>query len=104
MGSIQREEWCAGVYLTKLIGDAEDIEDFVSMVALEIALKAINADGKMDERTAESILEYVAHLAGCMLSRAPELSFNTRARLETIRDTDPTFADETKATDNNCPF
>jgi len=104
MGSIQREEWCAGVYLTKLIGQAEDVEDYVSWAALEIALTAIAADGKINEQSAESILEYMTYLAACMLSRAPELSLNTRDCLETIRDMNGMWADEAKANDANCPF
>jgi hypothetical protein len=88
MGSIQREEWCAGVYLTKLITQAEDIEDYVSMAALLVALQAINADGKINETTAETILQYVSFFAACILYRAaPELSINARDRFETIRDT-----------------
>jgi hypothetical protein len=91
MGSIQREEWCAGVYLTKLIGDAEDIEDFVSMVALEIALKAINADNHIGQETAEALANKMAELAHHLLQHdgSETLKPTLRSRLQTIYDTHP---------------
>ena len=93
MGSIRREEWCAGVYLTKLIGHAEDMEDYVSMFALVIALKAINANNRIGQETAEDLACEMASLAGELLGQAESLSAETRVRLKRIRDTDPECAE-----------
>jgi hypothetical protein len=83
----------------------DNTDDFASIYALDIAIAAIDAD---DERSAETILENMSHLADCML-RNSGFSPLTRARLETISGTHPDFAERPPRTqaeiegDANCP-
>jgi hypothetical protein len=84
-------------------------DDFCSMYALDIAIAAIDADEKMSEGSAETILENMSHLADCMLGNSG-FSPLARARLETIRYTHPDFAERPPRTqaeikgDAGCPF
>jgi len=91
----RRREYGAGEFLAMLLGLAEELyrdgtEDYASMAALAIATAVIGADENMNEQTAEKILEEMSDLAACML-HISELSLDTRARLERIRDTHPEF-------------
>jgi len=71
----------------------DNTEDYASMHALDIAIVAIEADENLDEKSAKKILEDMSLLADWMLRGISELSLNTRARLETIRDTNPDLAE-----------
>jgi len=73
----------------------DNTEDYASMHALDIAIVAIEADENLDEKSAKKILEDMSLLADWMLRGISELSLNTRARLETIRNTHPDFAGTT---------
>jgi aerobic-type carbon monoxide dehydrogenase small subunit (CoxS/CutS family) len=83
--------------------------DFCSICALDLAIAAIEADENMNERSAETILENMSHLAHCMLGNSG-FSPAIRARLETIRYTHPDFAERPPRTqaeiegDAGCPF
>ena len=92
----QPRDYGAGEFLALLLDQIEEVyydrtEDWTSIHALHIAIAAIGADEKMDEESAETILESMATLADWMLGSS-ELSPAIRARLETIRDTCPEFA------------
>jgi hypothetical protein len=88
---------------------SDNTDDFCSMYAIDIAITAIGADEKMNEQSAETILEYMSILADCMLGNS-ELSPAIRARLEAVRYTNPDFADSPPRTqaeikaDMGCPF
>ena len=71
----------------------ENTDDYASIHALDIAIAAIAADEKLDERSAETILENMAALADWMLAGNSEFSPAIRARLEAIRNTHPDFAE-----------
>src|SRR5262245_58711925 len=101
MINTQPREYGAGEFLALLLAQIEELyrdntEDYASMHALDIAIAAIEADEKMNENSAIIILEHMAMLADFMLRDTSELSFNTRARLERIRNTDPEFAATTE--------
>ena len=93
----QLRDYGAGEFLALLLAQIEMVyrdytEDWASMHALGIAIAAIEADEKMNENSAISILEHMARLADWML-RDSEFSPAIRARLETIRASDPEFAE-----------
>jgi hypothetical protein len=97
----RQREYGAGEFLAMLLDLAAELYrdgtgDFASMAALEIATAVIGADENMNEQTAEKILEEMADLAVCMLHTS-ELSLDTRARLERIRNTHPDFAEPATA-------
>ena len=94
----QPREYGAGEFLALLLRQIECVyrentDDYASMHALDIAIAAIAADEKLDERSAETILENMAALADWMLAGNSEFSPAIRARLEAIRDTHPDFAE-----------
>jgi len=70
----------------------DNTEDWAAMHALDIVTAAIEADEKMNEESAETVLEYMSHLADWMLGN-PEFSPAIRVRLEAIRNTHPDFAE-----------
>lgn len=72
---------------------SDETDDWASMHALGIAIAAIEADDNMmNERSAETILDNMSGLAAWMLGRW-EFPPAIRARLETIRDTHPDYAE-----------
>jgi hypothetical protein len=73
----------------------ENSDDFASIHALNLPIAAIEADEKMNERSAETILEEMALLADWMLGS--EFSPASRARLEAIRASHPEW-DEPETT------
>jgi len=92
----QPREYGAGEFLALLLRQVEELyrentDDYASIHALDIAIAAIEADEKMSETSADSILEAMAALAAWMLLDS-EFSPDTRARLEAVRDTCPEFA------------
>ena len=98
MTNTQSRDYGAGEFLALLLRQIvqvydENTDDWASIHALDIAIAAIAADEKLDERSAETILENMAALAGWMLAGNSEFSPAIRARLEAIRDTHPDFAE-----------
>jgi hypothetical protein len=96
IAAIEPREYGAGEFLALLLRQIgqfydDNTDDFTSMHALDIAIAAIAADENLDEKSAKKILESMSLLADWMLRVTSELSLNTRARLEAIRDTHPDF-------------
>src|SRR5262249_20824846 len=96
MTNTQPKEYGAGEFLALLLRQIEELyrdntDDFASMYALDIAIAAIEADEKMDEKSADIILAHMAILADLMLNDF-EFSPGIRARLEVIRASHPDFA------------
>ena len=71
----------------------DNTDDWTSIHALNIAIAAIEADKKMDERSAETILEEMSLLAGWILASNSKFSPAICARLAKIRTTHPDFAE-----------
>jgi len=95
---IQPKDFVTTEFLALLLGQVQQVysdytEDWLSMHALDIAITAIAADENLDEESAKKILEHMSLIADWMLRGTSELSLNTRARLETIRDTNPDLAE-----------
>jgi len=74
----------------------ENTDDYASIHALDIAIAAIEADMKWDDKLADALLENMAALASWFLGWE-ELSPAIRARFQAISNTHPEFAETATA-------